>query len=127
MKYDNWTPMTVSGSFQTVYSITGSQKYFHQAIWQADSISYDVQVIVNGEEIMNLDFEELDNDYRVAAIKTTETTNIQSNFDIIRYDTNRWIWRPAVPFEIENGLEIKMRANSGTVEVLRGIGVWRNM
>lgn len=121
MFYGKWTPATVGTIFQTVYVLSGSQQIFHNAVWHADSVNYTMQALVDGQEIFNLDFQELDSEFRLAAIKTRDTANIQTNFDIIRYDTNRWLWKPADAFEFNISMEIRIKANTGTVNLLRGI------
>lgn len=127
MFYNKWTPDSVGTTFQTIFSLSGSRQVFHNAVWQADSVNYTMQVLVDSQEIFNLDFQELDTDFHLAAVKTQDIANIQTNFDIIRYDTNRWLWKPSEPFEFNNSMEIRIRANTGTVSLLRGLTGYRKL
>ena len=126
-KYTMWSAdqTLTTASYTTVWS-GNSDTYvkgaFYEAIWQLNSDKILIQVIVNSITILDLDLEELSNDFK---LESNGISNLV--FSLQKYGTQRWIFRPPSPIRIDknSSVSIKMKVKTGNDKLLvRGLSVW---
>jgi hypothetical protein len=109
----DWTvPVTLDGTYQTVYSLTGPRIFFFCSLWEVSSNDVDVRVQLDGQTVIEANLE----DYAIE--RQLDFPN--SQFPLTSYATRRWSFTPHMPggMPVNGTLTIDMKKSQGNDKTL---------